>query len=213
MTRRSNYPAAIAGVIVFCLEAAGCSSGKKAQPATRTPPAQDVGSTTAVGVVPGVAGGAFEETTTAVVTVSAVDVASRRVTLADDAGNTATFTARPEIRNLDRLRAGDQVSATINKRLVILARAGGGEPGSTYSVAVSPAQKAATPGGVIAETYESVATVAAIDTADRTVSLKFTDGRTHTVPARPDVDLSRYKVGDNVVIRVTSTLSVLVSRP
>ena len=206
-----NRPAGITGVILFGLVVAACSSGKKAEPAASASPAEATGRATAVGIEPGTAGGAFEETSTVAVTVSAVDVASRRVTLVDDAGNKVTLTARPEIRNLDRLRAGDRLTATINKRLVILARAGGGEPSNTYAVAASSAEKGASPGGVIAETYESVATVTAIDTANRAATLKFADGSTHTVPVRPDVDLTRYKVGDSVIVRTTSTLSVLAS--
>ena len=54
--------------------------------------------------------------------------------------------------------------------------------------------------------------VASVNGGNQTVpTLKFADGRTHTVPVRFDVDLSRYKVGDSVIIRVTSTLSVLAS--
>jgi hypothetical protein len=43
--------------------------------------------------------------------------------------------------------------------------------------------------------------------------LKFADGTTRQFLVRPDVDPSRYKVGDRVVIRVTSSLSLLAARP
>jgi len=66
---------------------------------------------------------------------------------------------------------------------------------------------------MVADMYEIVASVKSIDSANRTAILQFSDGQTRTVHVRPDVDLSRYKVGDSVVIRVTSALSVLVENP
>ena len=218
MTCRRHGPAAVTGVILLGLVAAACSSNRDTEPATRAAPAaraapaEATGERTAVGIEPGVAGGVFEDTSTVAVTVRAVDVGSRRVTLADDAGNEATLTARPEIRNLDQLRAGDRLTATIKKRLVITAGAGGGEPRITYNTAVASPGNGTTPGGAIAETCESVAAVTAIDGVHRTATLKFADGLAHTVPVRSDVDLSRYKVGDSVIVRTTSTLSVLASR-
>ena len=38
-------------------------------------------------------------------------------------------------------------------------------------------------------------------------------GQTARVAIRPDVDLSKYKVGDSVTIRVTQQLSLLVANP
>ena len=213
MTGWSNRPAVLAGVILLGGVAAACSSQKKSEPSARAAPVGGTSGSTAVGIQPGVAGGSFNDTTTVAVTVSAVDVASRRVTLVDEAGNKATFPVRPEIRNLDQVRAGDRLTATLKQQVVISARAGGGEPSNTYAAAVASAQKGAPPAGVIAASYESVATVTAIDPVEHAATHQFADGRTHTVAVRSDVDLSRYKVGDSVIIRVTSTLALLASRP
>ena len=71
-------------------------------------------------------------------------------------------------------------------------------------------RKCAKPGATLAQSYEVVAKVAAIDAGNHTADLTFTNGQTKTIPVRADVELSRYKVGDSVVIRVTESLSVLV---
>ncbi len=92
-------------------------------------------------------------------------------------------------------------------------RSGSEEPSVTHAAALATAPKGAKPGAMVAEMYEIVASVKSIDSANRTAILQFSDGQTRTVHVRPDVDLSRYKVGDSVVIRVTSALSVLVENP
>ena len=51
--------------------------------------------------------------------------------------------------------------------------------------------------------------VQAIDTSSRTATLQFADGRTYKATVRPDVDLSQYRVGDNVVIQVSQRLAVI----
>lgn len=173
-------------------------------------------SLTTLDITPGEAGGVLEDTFTASAKVSAIDPATRKVTLAADDGSSATFTAGPEIRNFDRLHVGDTVTATVNERLVVFVRSssGGGDPPSvSHAAALARAPKGAKPGALIGESFEIVATIAAIDPDQRTATLKFFNGETRTVPVRADVDLSRYKVGDSVVIRITEALSVLVQKP
>jgi hypothetical protein len=225
MTNRMNHSGLIAsfwlvGLVVLSATAAGCSSNKKGEPAKATDePAKAAGGATqrrVVDVEPGVAGGTIEETTTMAVKVVEVDRTTRKVTLVDNAGNKATFVAGPEIRNLDQLHAGDKVTATLNERLVVYVRSGSGdgdEASGSYAAALSRAPKGAKPGGIVAESYVVVAIVTAIDATKRTATLKFADGATRTVKVRPDVDLARYKVGDNVIIGVTSALSVLAAQP
>src|SRR5687767_5988024 len=135
MTNWKNNHVLIMSILLSGLMLASCTSEKKPQP---SPPAVESKSAGASGtsaarvvsVEPGVAGGVIEDTTKVAVKVSAVDAASRRVTLVDDSGNQTTFTAGPEVRNLDQLRAGDKVNVTLNERLVVYVRSGGGEEAS-----------------------------------------------------------------------------------
>jgi hypothetical protein len=144
--------------------------------------------------------------------VSDIQKSSRKITLIASDGTTGTFTAGPQIRNFDQLRVGDKVTATISERLVVFVRSDGTDPSITHAAALSAAPKGAKPGAIVAEMYEIVATVKSIDPAKRTATLQFGADQA-VVQVRQDVDLSRYKVGDSVVIRVTAMLSVLAESP
>ena len=83
--------------------------------------------------------------------------------------------------------------------------------GGAQLVALAP--KGAKPGGIMAETTQVTAKVTALDVAHRKATLQFEDGTTRTVAVRPDVDLSKRKVGDQVVIRLTEALAISVKKP
>jgi hypothetical protein len=183
---------------------------------TAKPAAEKSGadSMTTLDITPGEAGGAIEDTVSGSAKVTAVDAATRKVTLTTDDGRSETFTAGPEIRNFDQLHVGDTVTVTVTQRLVVFVRSGSGEdPAISHAAALARTPKGAKPGVLVGETYEITATVTAIDSVQRTATLKFSDGQSRTVPVRADVDLGRYKVGDTVVARVTQALSVLTSKP
>lgn len=167
------------------------------------------GSSRTVTMEPGEAGGVVEDKFSVTATVSSIDRATRQVTLTGSDGSRTRFIAGPEIRNLDQLHEGDNVTATISERLVIFVRSDSEDPSMTHASALVTAPKGAKPGAMSAEKYEIVAKVKSIDTSSRICVLQFSDGSTRTIKARPDVDLSKYKVGDSVVIRVTATLWVL----
>jgi Cu/Ag efflux protein CusF len=201
--------AAMAVAVVGALVAASFADENKPQP-TSQPAASLVTATTQ----PGVAGGTLEGTFTASATVSAIDAASRNVTLSTDDGKQTSFTAGPEIRNFDQLHVGDKVNVTINEKLVVFVRGGDeADPTVTHASALATAPKGAKPGAIVAQEYEIVADVKAIDPETRNATLEFADGQTRVVKVRPDVDLSKYKAGDNVVIRITETIAVLAEKP
>jgi hypothetical protein len=202
---------AVMGMLVLV----SCEPEKKPQdsasPSSSSPP-PDQG-TTLIELEPGEAGGMIEDTISVTATVSAVDKNTRKLTLTGPEGNKVTFTAGPEIRNFDQLQVGDKVEATLVERLKVFVRSGGEDPSISHSAALARAPQGARPGVMAGEVYEIVASVKSIDTQNRTATLLFADGQTRTVPVRRDVDLSRYRVGDNVVIRVSLALSVLAEKP
>jgi hypothetical protein len=162
---------------------------------------------------PGVPGGAVVQTYELTATVAALDEAARRVTLVTQDGIKKTIKAGPEVINFDQIRIGDQLKVTATEQLVVK-MAGPGESandGADALVALAP--KGAKPGGVMAETTQATAKVTAIDRQKRTATLQFEDGSTSTVPVRSDVDLSKCKVGDQVLFRITETLAITVEKP
>ena len=54
-----------------------------------------------------------------------------------------------------------------------------------------------------------IGTVKSIDPATRRATIEFSDGQPTTVRVRDDVELSRYKPGDNVVLQVTQQLKIV----
>ena len=202
-----NRQLAAALVLAAGVGLASCNSDKKNETA-----AEPTANRT-VTMNEGEAGGVVEDTFTAQAMVSDVDKSSRKVSLKGSDGNTTTFTAGPQIKNFDQIKKGDKVTATVKERLVVFVRSGSEDPTLSHGAALATAPKGAKPGAMVAEMYEITARVTAIDTAKRTATLQFAQGETRTVQVRPDVDLSRYKVGDTVVIRVSSALSVLVETP
>lgn len=209
---RGSYKSCIAVSFSLSVALSGCSD-KKPEPAPS--PATGASAIRIRTVEPGVAGGTIDEITTTAVTVVGVDTVTRTVTLADADGRRATFAVGPEIHNLEQLHVGDKLTATLHESLLVYVRSdrgSGGEGGDTYGKALESAPAGAKPGALISENYQIVATVAAIDPAWNTATLRFADGSTRTVRVRSGVDLSRYTVGDRVIIRVTTSLSVLTSR-
>jgi hypothetical protein len=157
-----------------------------------------------------VAGGVWEDVLIVPSVVTAVDLSTRHVTLKDSDGDEYSFTARPEIKNLPQLHVGDKVTATFSRRMVVSVRSDDLPPSERRSAVGATARLGEKPGMLVAEETRKVARVKAIDTVNRVADLEFADGIVRSVPVRPDVDLSRYKVGDNTTIRVTTALTVLV---
>jgi Cu/Ag efflux protein CusF len=167
----------------------------------------------AVVVKEGVAGAAVVQTYELKATVTAVDKAARKVTLMDSSGIKTTVKAGPEVVNFDQIRIGDQLLITAAQELVVSV-VGEGEAtndGGDQVVALAP--KGAKPGAIMAETMQVTAKVTAIDVENRKATLQFDDGSTRTVAVRPDVDLSKRKIGDKVVIRTTGALAIRVVKP
>jgi len=200
--------------LVLAVVLASCTSkDKKEPPAPASAETKRVSDdSSSLSYTPGVAGGVAQRMVKSSATVSAIEPATRKITLTTEDGSRATFSAPPEMHNFDQLHVGDKVNATLNEQLVVLVGSGA-TPGATHAAVVARAPKGARPGAMAAETFEVVGTVKAIDTAKRQATLQFVDGDTATVPVREDVDLTKYKVGDSVLIRVTQQLTLLVEKP
>jgi hypothetical protein len=161
----------------------------------------------------GVPGGGVVATYELTATVAAIDKANRKVTIVDAAGIKKTVKVGPEAVNFDQIQVGDRLKITAAEELVVYV-AGEGEAsndGGAKLVALAP--QGAKPGGIMVETTQVTAEVTAIDVAHRKATLKFEDGTTHIVAVRPDVDLSKRKVGDKVVIRTTESLAIRITKP
>lgn len=161
----------------------------------------------------GVPGGIIVNTLDVSARVTAIDKANRKVTLLAPDGETFTVKVGPAAVNFNQVGVGDWVNLTVTEELVVYLNQGG-ESGNDESAAlVALAPKGAQPGGLIAETTQITGTVTAIDLEKRTATLRFEDGSTKTFPVRSDVDLTKRKVGEQVVFRITEMIAISVEKP
>lgn len=150
------------------------------------------------------------ESTTFDATVAAIDATNRAVTIQVKDGRRKVIGCGPEVVNFDQLRVGDHVKAVIKSELT-LALADTNAPALDRSVAAAAsAPPGSRPGGVVTEQQEYTATITAINQRDREVTLLLPDDTTRTFTSRPDVDLSRRKVGEKVAVRVTVAVAITV---
>jgi hypothetical protein len=139
----------------------------------------------------GVPGGMFVQTVKVTATVTALDQAERKMTLQGSGGKKFTVQVGPAALNFDQLRVGDRVTTTVTQKAI-----------------VSLAGQEAT----AAEGSQFTGKVIMIDPEKRTATLRFEDGTTENLPVRDDVDLSRHKVGKQVVFRVTEMTAIWVEK-
>jgi translation elongation factor P/translation initiation factor 5A len=168
---------------------------------------------TVVAAVAGVPGGVAVETYQVTATVTAVDPATRKVTLVTPDGKKTVFKAGPEVVNFPQIRVGDQVKAKLTEELVVFMATDAPPQAQGAAGVVALAPVGAKPGAFVADTAQVKARVTAIDLKKHKATLLFPDGSTKKVAVRKDVDLTQRSVGEEVVIRTTETLAITVEKP
>jgi Cu/Ag efflux protein CusF len=164
-------------------------------------------------IQPGVPVGIRVDTYKETATVTGIDKATRKVTLVTKDGAKSTVKCGPEVANFAQIEVGDQVKATVTEQLVVFVRQPGEPAGDGAASVVALAPIGAKPGGVMANIEEITAKVKAIDLKHRKATLLFLDGTSHTFKVRPDVDMTKHAVGDEVVFRATEAVAVSVEKP
>jgi hypothetical protein len=161
----------------------------------------------------GVPGGVWVDTYQETATVTAVDPATRKVTLVTPAGKKTVFKAGPQVVNFPQIRVGDQVKATLAEELVVFMATDAPPQSQEAATVVKLAPVGAKPGALVADTVQVKAKVTAIDHKKHKATLRFPDGSSKTISVRKDVDLTRRSVGEEVVIRSTEVMAITVEKP
>ena len=168
--------------------------------------------TAAASYTPGVPGGTLTQTIEVTAKVSAVDSATRKVSLVSRTGEKFTVTAGPEVVNFRQIRVGDHLKVTYAEELVVRMAKLGESTEDTGSSTADLAALGEKPGGTFSATLKTAATVVEIDARRRTVKLQYSDGTSKTVPVRDDIDLSKHRTGEKVIIRLTGALAVRMEK-
>ncbi len=153
-------------------------------------------------------GGRAEQLTA---TVTAVDVATRKVTLKGKKGKEETITVSPDVKNLDQVKVGDLVVVTFSQGVVLSMAAPGAKPveptATATGAAAAPGEK---PAADVKATIKGTVTIAAIDMKTRVVTLVGPEGRKFKVAAGKEIPLEKVKVGDKVNAEYTEAVAIAV---
>ncbi len=146
-------------------------------------------------------------------TVEAIDHQTREVTLRMPEGDTVSFVASEEARNLGQVAVGDVVNAEYVESLSIEVVANEGfEPDSGELQAIARTKEGEMPGVAAIDTQIATATVEEINIEANTFKLRGPDGSVEEYVARNPGNLKRAKVGDLVIFTVTTSVSIVVEQ-
>ena len=188
------------------LKQSGIAGNRRRALPSRPPHAQTGGMM--MGTAPGKAGVA--ETAKVTATITAIDKATRDVTLKGPQGNELTVTAGPDVKNFANMKVGDQVNVEYLQALTLELKKGGGlivaRTEQKGAVGAKPGEK---PAGAVGRQVTVVADVIAVDPASQTVTLK---GPKRTVDLRiPDPEqFKRVAKGDQVEATYTQAMAIAV---
>jgi hypothetical protein len=143
--------------------------------------------------------------------VEAIDHDTRVVTVRRTDGESLTFTAGEEVRNLAQVSVGDVLTAEYEETISIEVMANdGNEPDAAEMEAMVRAKEGDMPGAAAMGATVITATVEDINIEANTFKLKGPDGNVNEYVARNPDNLKRAKVGDLVVITVTQAIAIAV---
>ena len=194
---RIPFVAAFAAVLFTA-----CATGK-----SEGPPPVEVKST-------GVPGEAMATTTqTLTVTVKAIDLAHRKLTIQAPDGETETFTVDPAAKRLGEVAVGDRISVEVTQGLLLQYQPAGTEAvAPTAMVAGAVADSSMAPGGAVAGGVQGTVTVVKIDQGKRIVTFQDPDGNQYKVKAGPKIALEKLQVGDRLLATYVATIALAVEK-
>ena len=167
--------------------------------------------TGAVAVTSAPGKGAIAETVKVEATISAIDKATRAVTLKNAQGEELTVTAGPEVKNFAQMKVGDVVTVEYLRALALELRKGGGlivqRTEQAGGAAAKPGER---PAGAVGRQVKVVADVVDLDPAKQTVKLKGPQRTVELHIADPE-QFKRVAKGDQVEATFTEAVAIAVT--
>jgi Cu/Ag efflux protein CusF len=162
-----------------------------------------------VGKAPGKV--AVAQTVKATATITAIDAATRAVTLKGPKGNEMVVTAGPEVKNFAQLKVGDQVNIEFLESLALELKKGGGAPvAATAKEGAAAAKPGERPAGVVGRQVTVVADVIDLNAETQVVTLKGPQ-RTVELKVRDPEQFKLIKKGDQVQATYTEAVAIAVT--
>ena len=145
--------------------------------------------------------------------ITAIDEASRHVTVTGAGGNEVTLVAGPEVKNFAQLKVGDVVTVKYLQSLALELKKGGTalreRVESNDAVSAKPGEA---PMGAEAKTVRVTADVIAVDRKSGVVTLRGPE-RTVDLKVKDKAQLKEIAVGDQVEATYVEAVAIAVSTP
>jgi hypothetical protein len=144
-------------------------------------------------------------------TITAIDKATRNVTLKGPQGDELAVTAGPEVKNFDQMKVGDAVTVEYLRALALELKKGGGlivqRTEQAGGAAAKPGER---PAGAVGRQVKVVADVIDLDPATQTVKLKGPQ-RTVELHIADAEQFKRVAKGDQVEATFTEAVAIAVT--
>ena len=154
----------------------------------------------------------FTDTFQATARVSAIDAATRSLTLALENGKQTTIKCGPEVKNFKQIHVNDVVMVTVNEELSIYLDKGR-KMGTSESATGVLAPLGTKPGIAAVDTVRETVKITEINKTAHEVTFRGKDGQARMTKVGDHIDLSKAKVGDSVTISHTEGVAVSVQKP
>jgi len=156
-----------------------------------------------------------EQLVSVTATVQAIDLAKREVTLKGPLGNVETVVVSDDVKRLDEIKVGDNVTAKyyigIAAELRAPTEAEKAEPFKVIDGA-GRAGAGAAPAAAAVRAIRVVATIEGLDRPTQSVTLKGPGGRYFQVRVADPKILEKPHLGDTVVVTVAEALAVSIEK-
>lgn len=195
-------------VLVSIFAIAGCDKADKTAQPEKAPAAKEA----AVAAPQAKPGMSEEVMITAEATVTAINHETRQVTIQNSAGESTTFIASDEVRNLAQVNVGDTLTVEYMEAIDIQVMApGDAEVGVSEAAGESRAELGEKPAGAAISETTLVVVIEAINKENETVTLKGPEGNSKVVKVRNPANLDKVAIGDKVMITYTESLAIAVT--
>ena len=176
--------------------------------ATLAMPAAAQTGTAVVAKGPGVAGVA--QTVKMTATITAIDAATRALTLKGPQGKEVTLTAGQEVKNFAQMKVGDQVNVEFVEALTLELKKGSTEPvARTDQAGAAAAKPGERPAGAVGRQVTIIAEVMNVDAKTQVVTLRGPQ-RTVELKVKDPEQFKRVAKGDRVEATYTEALAIVV---
>lgn len=142
--------------------------------------------------------------------VTAIDHATRAVTLKKEDGTEVSFVASEDVKNLAQVEVGDVLHVVYAEALAYEVRKGGTTAAPATAIAGGAAELGQRPAGALARQTTATVAITAIDPKVPSVTFQGPAGNTRTIKVLHPEKLEGVSVGDTVELTFTEALAIKV---